>query len=276
MTFVGFCRFLSHKSVSKAMYYCVMELNSFCNTYIDAEYHRLKTVLKDMPRFSTGVHSGIQVIRTYSGSGSNIVRTETRITGRNIDTVEQQYSYYLECQKAFEQFRAELYKRKIPISDQFKFIRDPSPFNVEAWKNFKACSNPNEINTNYIDAYGNNVRSRGEMLVANALKELGLEAKYEPLLTLKGGKKRSPDYVFPVRIIDRCFFIEFYGKCDNEGYVDYNYGKIDEYIRSGILPNRDLILICGTENWLPNQDEIIRIISSFINNAVLRTYNRNS
>lgn len=50
---------------------------------------------------------------------------------------------------------------------------------------------------------------------------------------------------------------------------------IHEYIRSGILPNRDLILICGTENWLPNQDEIIRIISSFINNAVLRTYNKN-
>ena len=36
-----------------------------------------------------------------------------------------------------------------------------------------------------------------------------------------------------------------------------------------------LILICGTENWLPNQEEIMRIISSFINNAVLRTLNRN-
>ena len=187
-----------------------------------------------------------------------------------------QYETYKACLAEYEQYRDELRKRHIPVSDQFKFIRDPSPFNVEAWNNFKACANPNEINTGYYDAYGNNVRSRGEMLVANALKELGLEAKYEPLLTLKGGKKRSPDYVFPVRIIDRCFFIEFYGKCDNEGYVDYNYGKIDEYIRSGILPNRDLILICGTENWLPNQDEIIRIISSFINNAVLRTYNRNS
>ena len=113
------------------------------------------------------------------------------------------------------------------------------------------------------------------MIVAGALKALGLEAKYEPLVILNGGKKRSPDYSFPVRIIDRCFFVEFYGKSDNDGYIDYNYGKIDEYIRNGILPNRDLILICGTENWLPNQEEIMRIISSFINNAVLRTYNRN-
>lgn len=268
--------FLSHKSASKAVYHCAMELNSLCETYIEAEYHRLKAVLDSMPRFRTGFHRGSQVIRAYSGSGKNLKYQENILSGKKGAALKLQYETYKICLLEFEQYRNELIKRHIPISDHFKFIRDPSPFNVEAWNNFKACSNPNEIKTDYYDAYGNNVRSRGEMIVAGALKALGLEAKYEPLLILKGGKKRSPDYSFPVRIIDRCFFIEFYGKCDNEGYVDYNYGKIDEYIRNGILPNRDLILICGTENWLPTQEEIIRIISSFINNAVLRTYKRNA
>jgi len=252
-----------------------MELNSLCDTYIEAEYHRLKTALDSMPRFRIGIHRGSPVIRAYRGTGKDLKYQENKLASKKGNALKLQYETYKTCLSEFEQYRGELRKRHITVSDKFKFIRDPSPFNVKAWKNFKASANPNEINTGYYDAFGNNVRSRGEMLVANALKELGLEAKYEPLLTLKDGKRKSPDYSFPVRIIDRCFFIEFYGKCDNEGYIEYNYGKIDEYIRNGILPNRDLILICGTENWLPNQEEIMRIISSFINNAVLRTYNRN-
>ena len=61
---------------------------------------------------------------------------------------------------------------------------------------------------------------------------------------------------------------------DNEGYVDYNYGKIDEYIRNGILPNRDLILISGTKNWIPSHESLKRKIANFINDAVLSAYER--
>lgn len=56
-------------------------------------------------------------------------------------------------------------------------------------------------------------------------------------------------------------------------YYD-DYGKFDEYMRNGIFPNRDLILICGTGKWIPTQESIMRIISSFINDAVLNAYNR--
>lgn len=72
------------------------------------------------------------------------------------------------------------------------------------------------------------------------------------------------------------FFVEFVGMSNNEEYLNYNYGKIDEYMRNGILPNRDLILICGTDIWLPSQDSIKRIIASFINNAVENVYNKKS
>ena len=253
-----------------------MDLTLFCDTYILAEYCRLKVALDNMPRYTTGIHRGMAVIHSYVGNGSHRVRKETRLTSKNIDSIKQKYEAYKECLKAFEHYGYELRRRHLTIPDDFKFYRDPSPFNVAAWQNYLACSNPHEIGTEYYDAYGNNVRSRGEMSVANALKSLGLEAKYEPELTLKSGRKRSPDYSFPVRIIDRCFFIEFYGRCDNEAYLDYNHGKIDEYIRNGILPNRDLILICGTENWIPTQESIMRMIANFINNAVLSTYNRNS
>ena len=112
------------------------------------------------------------------------------------------------------------------------------------------------------------------MFIGNALKDLGLEAKYEPSIVIKGGRKIHPDYIFPVEIIDRCFFIEFMGMCDSEEYINHNYGRIDEYMRNGILPNRDLILICGTSKWIPTEECIKRIIASFINNAVERVYNQ--
>lgn len=259
-----------------AAYYFSMDLSLFCDMYIMAEFLRLKAVLNNMPRYRIGIHNGFEVIRTYRGYGDQFKFQEYRLAGRNSNAIKQQYETYKECLKVLDLYQQEIRRRNIPIPNDYKFYRDPSPFNVAAWQNYLACSNPHEIGTEYYDAYGNNVRSRGEMSVANALKSLGLEAKYEPELTLKSGRKRSPDYSFPVRIIDRCFFIEFYGRCDNESYLDYNHGKIDEYIRNGILPNRDLILICGTENWIPTQESIMRMIANFINNAVLSTYNRNS
>ena len=61
---------------------------------------------------------------------------------------------------------------------------------------------------------------------------------------------------------------------DDGNYIDSNYGKTDEYMRNGILPNRDLILICGTENWLPSLETMKILIASFINSAVFSVYEK--
>ena len=50
--------------------------------------------------------------------------------------------------------------------------------------------------------------------------------------------------------------------------------KSDEYMRNGILPNRDLILISGTKNWIPSHESLKRKIANFINDAVLSAYER--
>ena len=172
----------------------------------------------------------------------------------------------------FEEFK----RRHLIVPSDFRFKRDPSKLNVAYWNQEVPCSNKLECTAEYYDDYGFNVRSRGEMIVGNALKSLGLEAKYEPLVDLKGLKRKSPDYSFPVHIIDRCFFVEFMGMADDEEYIDDNAEKIRLYMRSGILPNRDLILISGTKNWIPTQESIARTIAAFINNAVLSAYNKQS
>lgn len=248
----------------------------FCDTYIIAEYLRLKRILNSMPRYKVGKHKGFLVIREYSGNGSEKSRKTANENGKAFIEMQKGLSMFNEYTKLLKTFAGELKQRGLTLPDDFTFINEASFHNSSFWKEVEPCSNPREVQTEYYDDYGNKVRSRGEMFIGNALKDLGLDAKYEPTLELKGGRTIHPDYAFPVYVIDRCFFIEFLGMCDSEEYINHNYGRIDEYIRNDILPNRDLILICGTSKWIPSQESIKRIIASFINNAVERVYSQNT
>ena len=251
-----------------------MDISLFCATYIIAEYLRLKSILGRMPRYKRGVHHGVQVIREYSGKKEDWNKRISHAGSKNYSVMLNKLELYEERKLKLNAFQDEIKRRNLIIPENFKFIRDVSEFDVSAWEQMQACSNAREVNTGYYDGYGFNVRSRGEMMVGNALKELGLEAKYEPVLLLKGGRKRNPDYSFPVRIIDRCFFVEFMGMTDDDDYLENNYWKSDEYMRNGILPNRDLILISGTKNWIPSHESLKRKIANFINDAVLSAYER--
>ena len=251
-----------------------MELTLFCDKYIISEYLRIKHILDSMPRYKLGMHKGFHVIRAYSGRGNEKSRKTANENGRTYIEMQKGLSMFNEYTKLLNTFFGELKRRGLTIPDDFSFLNEVSPYDTCLWKEVEPCSNPREIQTEYYDDYGNKVRSRGEMFIGNALKDLGLEAKYEPSIVIKGGRIIHPDYIFPVEIIDRCFFIEFMGMCDSEEYINHNYGRIDEYMRNGILPNRDLILICGTSKWIPTEECIKRIIASFINNAVERVYNQ--
>ena len=253
-----------------------MDLASFSDLYITSECQHLNGILKSTPRYKSGSHKGFQLIREYSGTGSGIIRKEARENSRGFASMREKLDQYNKLTERKELFTAELHRRRLTIPADFKLQHDTSPHNLDFWKQQVPCSNNYENRNLYVDAFGFNVKSRSEMLVGQALKDLGLEAKYEPLLILKNGRKKTPDYSFPVPVIDRCFYVEFMGMADDGTYLDKNYGKIDEYMRNGILLNRDLIVICGTENWLPSVGDMKRIIASFINNAVSRVYEQYS
>lgn len=252
-----------------------MDLSLFCDLYIIGEYIRLKRVLANMPRYRLGMHNGLQTIREYCGSGIAMTKKEIQINSRYYPEMQRKLELFNSISERERLFYEEFKRRQLIVPAGFRFKRDTSAFNVAYWNKLEPCSNRLECDTGYYDDYGFNVRSRGEMMVGNALKELGLEAKYEPTIQLKGGRKKNPDYSFPVRIIDRCFFIEFMGMTDDEDYIDGNYLKLDEYMRNGILLNRDLIVISGTKNWIPTQESLKRKIAFFINDAVMSAYERN-
>ena len=249
-----------------------MELKLFCDMYIIAECLRLKEILNSMAMYSAGVHRGIPVIREYTGSGKCKTKRTIQQNSRNYDQARKNLALYEQYSHLLKEFENELKRRRLTIPADFRLKKAGSVYDTSAWELLEPCSNTYENKHEYRDGYGYNVKSRGEMIVGSALKNLGLEAKYEPKLLLKNGKKRTPDYSFPVRIIDRCFFVEFMGKADEDGYITYNHDKFEDYLRNGILPMRDLILITGTENWMPSQEEVMHTIADFINTAVFRTY----
>ena len=253
-----------------------MDLSLFCDLYIIGEYIRLKRVLANMPRYRLGMHNGLQTIREYCGSGIAMTKKEIQINSRYYPEMQRKLELFNSISERERLFYEEFKRRQLIVPAGFRFKRDTSAFNVAYWNKLEPCSNRLECDTGYYDDYGFNVRSRGEMIVGNALKSLGLEAKYEPRIVLKGSKTRTPDYSFPVHVIDRCFFVEFMGMTDDDEYIDDNAEKIRLYMRNGILPNRDLILISGARNWIPEQESIARLIAAAVNNAVLSAYNKQS
>lgn len=80
-------------------------------------------------------------------------------------------------------------------------------------------------------------RSKSEMVIAQLLDRLGLEYKYEPIITIKG-KTRYPDFAVYCPEIGRFFFIEHLGMMDQMKYKMDNLEKMELYesvkIRNGV------------------------------------------
>ena len=106
--------------------------------------------------------------------------------------------------------------------------------------------------------------SRGEMIVAQTLDSMGLIYKYEPRIVING-EVYYPDFLVYLPEFGRCFFIEFMGRLDDEKYISRNKFKLMDYLKSGMVVNKDLLVFCGYENSMVNADDMIDDITALIN-----------
>ena len=98
--------------------------------------------------------------------------------------------------------------------------------------------------------------SRGEMIVAQTLESLGFEYKYEPRIII-GDEVYYPDFIVYLPEFERCFFIEFMGRLDNDKYISRNKFKLMDYLKAGMVVNKDILLFCGYEDSMVNADDMI-------------------
>lgn len=120
---------------------------------------------------------------------------------------------------------------------------------------------PENVPKHYTDK-GEQVRSKSEVMIANALNHAGIPYRYECPLHLDSITVH-PDFTI-LRIEDRkVLYWEHLGRMDDPGYCSDTLLKIRSYEDSGLFPGTDLILTMETGSMPINLSVIKRIIRQY-------------
>lgn len=111
---------------------------------------------------------------------------------------------------------------------------------------------------------GERVRSKSEVLIANALKRNGVPYRYEYPLILNNGQVIHPDFTaLNVRTRKELYF-EHLGMMDDENYADSALRRILNYEKNGIFPGDRLILTHETSKTPIDMRLLERIITQYL------------
>ena len=103
-----------------------------------------------------------------------------------------------------------------------------------------------EDSQKYYTANGERVRSKSEVIIADALLRNGVPYCYEVQLKLKRGSEAGsvtfhPDFLCLNVRTRKEFYWEHFGKMGNEDYKENTVGKLNLYVENGFSPGRNLI-----------------------------------
>lgn len=98
----------------------------------------------------------------------------------------------------------------------------------------------------YETKQGEKVRSKSEMLIADAYYELGIPYRYEAKLDLKNGMYRYPDFTVLNVSQRKVIYHEHFGLMDVEEYRNDAFLKLEQYREAGIYPGKNLIVTYET------------------------------
>lgn len=97
------------------------------------------------------------------------------------------------------------------------------------------------------------MRSRAEIVLAQTFDALGIDYKYEVRIP---GTDKYADFLLHFPAFDRCSFVEYLGKSEESAYLASNIYKLTSAVSTGLRINRDLILIFGTDKYIPDMCEL--------------------
>ncbi|MBP5493055.1 MAG: hypothetical protein J6Y08_09440 [Clostridiales bacterium] len=135
-------------------------------------------------------------------------------------------------------------------------------FTYEDFQNLQELADKN-IKNGY--KFGRHVfRSKSELTIAELLHSLGLEYKYEPIVTL-GGTTWHPDFAVYCPETGRFFYIEHLGLMDNTRYKSDNIEKMARYEEAGWRQGIDIIYTMEFGQGMLDTDAVLgQIIGAVI------------
>ena len=99
----------------------------------------------------------------------------------------------------------------------------------------------------YYTAKGERVRSKSEIMIADALNRYGVPYRYEYPVRVEGLGLVHPDFNCLNKRTRREYFWEHNGMMGNADYSGYAVNRIEKYMLAGFWPGRNLILTFETE-----------------------------
>ncbi len=114
----------------------------------------------------------------------------------------------------------------------------------------------------YITARGEKVRSKSEVLIADALAKRKIPYRYECALKLKNGDLIHPDFTILDVKRRKVMYWEHRGMMDTRDYAQHAVQRIKDYAQSGIILGRDLIITEETSTTPLGTNEIKQILDA--------------
>lgn len=115
-------------------------------------------------------------------------------------------------------------------------------------KSFESKSFRDSDSTTYYTKRGERVRSKSEILIANALFDAGIPYRYEYPVSLKNGIVVHPDFTVLNKKTRKVYYWEHWGRLDDRDYVKDNLKKISQYSQVGIVQGNNLLITFETSN----------------------------
>ena len=122
------------------------------------------------------------------------------------------------------------------------------------------AENESELFTNK----GDRVRSKSELIIANALFKYGIPYRYEFPLVMNGIGRVYPDFMVLNVRLRKEYYWEHLGMMDDAEYAEKAVKKINSYMQNGYFPGDKLILTQETRKNPISTRQIERIIQQYL------------
>ena len=203
------------------------------NPPVTMGWHVKKGILTEVLRYRTNQNGKIKYkeISTSTKAGQKYLP----VARRNAELKKLIRDLKNEAQSLLDLFMIEQTAYHIQSPEEEVYT---SRFSYEEWCALQEA-NDTDIPNGY--RHGKRIfRSRSEMLIAQILEEMGLEYKYEPIISVIGQDK-WPDFAVYCPEIGRYFYIEHLGMMGKMNYRLDNIEKIEAYEKAGIRDGVDIL-----------------------------------
>lgn len=192
---------------------------------------------------------------------------------------QKEYDQKVICSAREELDAIEKYRKSFPniqVEDIFENLSDerkkmvypvmlPDDQYVEKWMDIRYSGLPFDENLpEHYTSKNERVRSKSEVIIADALARAGVPYKYECPMELYNRKVIYPDFtVLNVRL-RKVLYWEHFGLMNQEDYVERTIRKINDYEMSKLFPGEHLIFTYETQENPLNQKIVNLLIQRYL------------